>query len=94
MLKIKHLTDITMNKENNKFIAERLQDAIIQYQVDICNRITKQAVLGFVSPSNFQCLLAVSCLLEHALDNVILYSNSQFSNILNLYNKVIYAANV
>lgn len=94
MFKIKHLTDITMNKENNKFVAERLQDAIVQYQVDICNRITKQAVLGFVSLSNFQCLLAVSRLLEHALNNVILYSNSQFSNILNLYNKVIYAANV
>lgn len=86
-----------MNNTNNKnkdFIANRLSNNIINLQSSLVERVIKQADFGFVSAPNFPCLLAVSCLLEHALDNVILYSNSQFSNILNLYNKVIYAANV
>lgn len=91
MLKIKHLTDITMNKENNKFISERLQDTIAQYQVDICNRITKQAILGFVSSSNFQCLLSISSLIFNVLDVQEMLSDEQFSSILNLYNKALYA---
>lgn len=82
------------NNENKDFIANRLSNNIINLQSSLVERVIKQADFGFVSTSNFPCLLAVSCLLEHALDNVILYSNSQFSNILNLYNKVIYAANV
>lgn len=91
MLKIKHLINITMDKENNEFIAERLQDAIAQYQVDICNRIAKQAVLGFISPSNFQCLLSISSLIFNALDVQEMLSDEQFSSILNLYNKALYA---
>lgn len=82
------------NNENKDFIANRLSNNIINLQSSLVERVIKQADFGFVSAPNFSCLLAVSCLLEHALDNVILYSNSQFSNILNLYNKVIYAANV
>lgn len=82
------------NNENKDFIANRISNNIINLQSSLIERVIKQADFGFVSAPNFPCLLAVSCLLEHALDNVILYSNSQFSNILNLYNKVIYAANV
>lgn len=91
MLKIKHLTDNTMNKENNEFVTKRLQDAITQYQVDTCNRIAKQAVLGFVSSSNFQCLLSISSLIFNALDVQEMLSDEQFLSILNLYNKAIYA---
>lgn len=82
------------NNENKDFIANRLSNNIINLQSSLVERVIKQADFGFVSAPNFPCLLAISCLLEHALDNVILYSNAQFSNILNLYNKVIYAANV
>lgn len=80
-----------MNETNKDFIAENLQDKITQLQVDTCNRISEQTNLGFVSPSNFQCLLSLTSLILNALDVKEMLSDSQFSSILNLYNKVIYA---
>lgn len=80
-----------MNETNKDFIAENLQDKITQLQIDTCNRISEQANLGFVSPSNFQCLLSLTSLILNALDVKEMLSDSQFSSILNLYNKVIYA---
>ena len=94
MFKIKHLIKNTMNEANRNFIAEGLQDKVTQLQIDTCNRISKQADLGFINASNFQCLLSVSSLILNALEAHEILSESQFSNILNLYNKVIYAANV
>lgn len=80
-----------MNEANRDFIAESLQDKIAKLQVDTCNCISEQANLGFVSSSDFQCLLSVSSLILNALDVKEILSDSQFSSILNLYNKVIYA---
>ena len=80
-----------MNEANRDFIIESLQDKVAKFQVDICNCISEQANLGFVSSSNFQCLLSVSGLILNALDVKEILSESQFSSILNLYNKVIYA---
>lgn len=91
MFKIKHLIKDTMNEYNREFIAENLQDKIAKLQVDTCNRISKQANLGFVSSSDFQCLLSISSLIFNALDAQEILSDEQFSSILNLYNKALYA---
>ena len=91
MFKIKHLIKDTMNKSNREFIAENLKDKIVRLQIDICNRISEQAVLGFISSSNFQCLLSISSLIFNALDVQEILSDEQFSSILNLYNKALYA---
>lgn len=90
MFKIKHLIKDTMNEDNRNFIAESLQDKVTQLQVDTCNRISKQADLGFISASNFQCLLSVSSLILNALEAHEILSESQFSSILDLYNKALY----
>lgn len=80
-----------MNESNGEFIAENLQDKVVRLQVDICNRISEQAVLGFISSSNFQCLLSIFSLIFNALDVQEILSDEQFSSILNLYNKALYA---
>lgn len=82
------------NKSNKDYITNQLSNNIINMQSGIIERAAKQADFGFLPSSNFPCLLSIMCMLEHALDNVILYSDAQFSNITNLYNKVVYAANI
>lgn len=82
------------NNENKDFIANRISNNIINMQSSIVERVVNQADFGFLPSSNFPCLLSIMCMLEHALDNVILYSDAQFSNITNLYNKIVYATNI
>ncbi len=79
-----------MNDTNKEFITEELSNSILSKQINLTNRIANLADLGFINDANTDCELSIMVLLEHALDNVILYSKEQFDNILLLYNKVSY----
>lgn len=80
-----------MNDSNKQFIADVIGDNILKKQIAITNRVAKLADLGYINDSNIDCELSIMCLLEHALDNFILYSKEQFDNIILIYNKISHA---
>lgn len=79
-----------MSKVNDKFIAKSMYDNVEQMQISLANMAAKRANLGFTEPLSSSCVLSIICLLNHALENRILYSTEQYDSLLTLYNKVIH----
>lgn len=80
------------NTDTNKdFIVETLSDTILKMQVRLSEQAANLADFGFVDNTDYYCVLSIISLLEHALDNAILYNNNQWNNILLLYNKISHA---
>lgn len=79
-----------MSKANDKFVVKGMYDNVEQMQISLANMVAKRANLGFTEPLSSSCILSIVCLLNHALENRILYSTEQYESLLTLYNKIIH----
>lgn len=73
---------------NKEFISNTLIDTLNKMQINMSQRVSNLANFGFVSNENTYCVLSIISLLNHAMDNVILFDNTQWDNIIFLYNKI------
>lgn len=76
---------------NKEFISNTLIDTLNKMQINMSQRVCNLANFGFVSNENTYCVLSIISLLNHAMDNAILFDNAQWDNIILLYNKVSHA---
>ena len=79
------MNEINTNKE---FISNTLTDTLNEMQIRTSQRVGNLADFGFISNENTYCVLSIISLLNHAMDNAILFDNAQWNNIILLYNKV------
>lgn len=82
------MNELNANKE---FISNTLIDTLNKMQINMSQRVSNLADFGFVSNENTYCVLSIISLLNHAMDNVILFDNTQWDNIILLYNKISHA---
>ena len=73
---------------NKEFISNSLTDTLNEMQIKMSQRAGNLADFGFVSNENTYCVLSIISLLNHAMDNAILFDNAQWDNIILLYNKI------
>lgn len=73
---------------NREFISSTLTDTLNKMQIRLSQRTGDLADFGFVLNENTYCVLSIISLLNHAMDNAILFDNAQWDNIILLYNKV------
>ena len=73
---------------NREFISNTLTDTLNKMQIRLSQRAGDLADFGFVSNENNYYVLSIISLLNHAMDNAILFDNAQWNNIILLYNKV------
>ena len=73
---------------NKEFISNTLTDSLNEMQIRLSQHVGDLADFGFVSNENTYCVLSIISLLNHAMDNAILFDNTQWDNIILLYNKV------
>lgn len=73
---------------NREFISNNLTDTLNKMQIRLSQHVGDLADFGFVSNENTYCVLSIISLLNHAMDNTILFDNTQWDNIILLYNKV------
>ena len=73
---------------NRKFISNTLTDTLNEMQIRTSQRVGNLADFGFISNENTYCVLSIISLLNHAMDNSILFDNAQWNNIILLYNKI------
>lgn len=73
---------------NREFISNTLTDTLNKMQIRLSQHVGDLADFGFVSNENTYCVLSIISLLNHAMDNTILFDNAQWDNIIFLYNKV------
>lgn len=73
---------------NKEFISNILTDTLNEIQIRMSQHVGNLADFGFVSNENTYCVLSIISLLNHAMDNVVLFDNAQWDNIILLYNKV------
>lgn len=73
---------------NREFISNTLTDTLNKMQIRLSQRVGNLANFGVVSNENTYCVLSIISLLNHAMDNAILFDNAQWDNIVLLYNKV------
>lgn len=78
-----------MSETNDKYINERIANDVEQMQIRLAKSVSDRAIFGFVEPLSSSCVLSITTILNHALDNSILYSTRQFQTLLTLYNKII-----
>lgn len=76
---------------NKEFISNTLIDTLNKMQINMSQRVGNLANFGFVSNENTYCVLSIISLLNHAMDNAILFDNAQWDNIILLYNKISHA---
>lgn len=73
---------------NKEFISNNLTNTLNKMQIKLSQHVDDLANFGFVSNENTYCVLSIISLLNHAMDNAILFDNTQWDNIILLYNKV------
>lgn len=73
---------------NREFISSALTDTLNKMQIRLSQHVGDLADFGFVSNENTYCVLSIISLLNHAIDNAILFDNAKWDNIILLYNKV------
>ena len=80
-----------MNDSNRNFIADALSQIIEQTQISICEQFLKRLDLGFVTNDFDSCEQSIMAMIQNALDNAVLLSESEFDSLLNLYNNILNA---
>ena len=73
---------------NREFISNTLPDTLNEMQIKMSQLASNLADFGFISNENIYCVLSIISLLNHAMDNAILFDNTKWDNIILLYNKV------
>ena len=73
---------------NIQFTADKVNSEIENYTITITNNIIESIKNGFVI-NNKYCSLSIMSLLQHSLDNFILFDKEQFNKILYIYNKIV-----
>ena len=77
-----------MSKANDEFVYKHVAEDIEEIQIQLANRVASRANLGFSERSSDSCVLSITSMLIHALDNWILYSTDEQKSLLALYNKI------
>lgn len=76
---------------NRNYISNDIAEVLDKMQIKLSEHVGNLADFGFISSSDTYCVLSIISLLNHAMDNAILFDRGQWNNIILLYNKISHA---